>query len=160
MRLFLIFFEKITVFVLSYGQNPELFVTQLEPIFMNFMKDRTAVVRENGVEKLAQLIGVYKEWALTKLFNKLLEGIAKENGYLYRITAIQSLRVQQLLFLKNIGITMFVHLCFDEKYSKVLALNISPDTATEKIIPILIKHTTDTVANIRFVSVRILKELC
>lgn len=36
--------------------NPDLFTTTLEPMFMNYLKDRIAIVRENGVEKLAGLI--------------------------------------------------------------------------------------------------------
>lgn len=64
-------------------------------MFMTYLKDRIAVVRENGVEKLAGLIQTYKDWALGKLFTKLVECINKENGYLYRLTSIQSLRVRR-----------------------------------------------------------------
>lgn len=36
--------------------NPEFFNTKIEPLYMNFMKDKTSAVRENGVEKLHHLI--------------------------------------------------------------------------------------------------------
>ncbi|KAL4433336.1 hypothetical protein ABPG74_017440 [Tetrahymena malaccensis] len=113
--------------------NPDLFQSTLEPMFMNYLKDRIAVVRENGVEKLAILIQTYRDWSNSKLFNKLLESISKENGYLYRLTGIQSLRT--------------------------LALNVAPETAADKILPILIKHLNDTVPNIRFITIKILKDL-
>lgn len=62
-----------------------------------------------------------------------MESISKENGYLYRLTGIQSLRT--------------------------LALNVAPETAADKILPILIKHLSDPVPNIRFITIKILKEL-
>lgn len=46
-----------------------------------------------------------------KLFNKLLESIAKENGYLYRLTGIQSLRVNN---------------CFDINLIQIQITGISP----------------------------------
>lgn len=113
--------------------NPDLFLSTLEPMFMSYLKDRIAVVRENGVEKLVGLIQTYRDWALGKLFVKLVECLNKENGYLYRLSAIQSLRA--------------------------LALNIAPETAAEKILPILIKHLSDPVPNIRFLTVKILREI-
>lgn len=36
--------------------SPDLFIGTLEPMFMSYLKDRIAVVRENGVERLAGLI--------------------------------------------------------------------------------------------------------
>ncbi len=42
---------------------------------------------------------------------------------------------------------------------KILALNIAPEVAYDKIVPIFIKHLNDGVPNIRFISVRILKEI-
>ena len=41
----------------------------------------------------------------------------------------------------------------------MIALNISPEIGCEKIIPLLIKNLNDSVANIRFSCVKILKEL-
>lgn len=70
-----------------------MFLGTLEPMYMTYLKDKIAVVRENGVEKLAGLIQTYKDWSLSKLFPKLVEQLNKENGYLYRLSAIQSLRV-------------------------------------------------------------------
>lgn len=100
---------------------------------MSYLKDRIQVVRSNGIEKLTGLIQTYKDWALAKLYTKLIEATNKENGYLYRLTGLQSL--------------------------KVLAQNIAPDTAAEKILPVLIKHLSDSVPNIRFVTIKLIKEL-
>lgn len=38
-------------------------------------------------------------------------------------------------------------------------MNIAPETAAEKIVPILIKHLNDSVPNIRFLTIKILREV-
>lgn len=37
------------------------FTNYIEPLFMTYLKDKAASVRENGVEKLPVLIKMYKE---------------------------------------------------------------------------------------------------
>lgn len=40
---------------------------------MNFLKDRTAAVRENVVNNLHLLISTYKDWVFQRLLPKLIE---------------------------------------------------------------------------------------
>ena len=41
----------------------------------------------------------------------------------------------------------------------MIAINISPEVASEKIVPLFIKNLNDNVANIRFSCIKILREL-
>jgi len=59
---------------------------------MAYLKDRVHTIREFGVKRLPALIQAFKtDWALLGLLNKLTDGLNKENGYLFRITALYSL---------------------------------------------------------------------
>lgn len=77
-------------------------------MFMSYLKDRTSVIRENCIEKLPLLIQSYKDWGLGKLYNKLIEASNKDNGYLYRVTALQSLKVISKLLILLIFITIVI----------------------------------------------------
>jgi len=43
----------------KHYHNPEIFQKHIEPLYMNFFKDRVSSVREGGVEKLQVLIQTY-----------------------------------------------------------------------------------------------------
>jgi hypothetical protein len=46
------------------------------------------------VEKIPAIINIYKnEWAFQRLMPKIMETLTKENGYLYRISALHCLKV-------------------------------------------------------------------
>lgn len=75
-------------------KNYDVFTKHLEPVFVMFMKDRAAEVRQIGLSKLQDLIAIYKiDWALGPFLNKVIEVLTKDNnGFLYRITAIYAIQ--------------------------------------------------------------------
>lgn len=52
----------------KHYHNPEMFAKHIEPLYMNFLKDRVSSVREGGVEKLGVLINTIKsDWFITRM---------------------------------------------------------------------------------------------
>lgn len=102
------------VCIAKHFANQDLFTKHIETLFMQYMKERVAQVRETGQEKLAILIHTFKvEWVFQKLLPKIQENLDKNLGYLFRMTALGSL--------------------------KTIALNTPPDIAHEKILPMIYK---------------------
>lgn len=55
----------------------------MEPILFNYLKDKTAEVRDSCGEKIGSLIKVLKnEWVINKFVPKLQECLNKEYSYL------------------------------------------------------------------------------
>jgi serine/threonine-protein phosphatase 2A regulatory subunit A len=126
-------YETISELALFY-QNYDLFIKIMEPIFMGFLKDRAHTIREFGVKKLPSLIQVYKtEWVYNGLLPKLNDALNKDNGYLFRITAIYCLQA--------------------------VAQSVSQEIANDKILPILLKTGKDSVPNVKFTVIKLLKGL-
>ncbi|EGR33470.1 phosphorylase phosphatase, putative [Ichthyophthirius multifiliis] len=132
-KYFHVFIYIFHFFYIQKKKNNDIFLNSIEPLFMTYIKDRVSVVRENTSEKLPQLILTYKDWATGKLFKQLQDSLYKENGYLQRQTSLYAL--------------------------KILAMNISPEVAIDKIVPIFIKHLSDGVPNIRFSTIKYFKEI-
>lgn len=62
-------------------KNYDVFTKHLEPVFVMFMKDRAAEVRQIGLSKLQDLIAIYKiDWALGPFLNKVIEVLTKDNN--------------------------------------------------------------------------------
>jgi len=126
-------YETISELALFY-QNYDLYTKIMEPIFMGFLKDRAHTIREFGIKKLPSLIQVYKiEWVYNGLLPKLNDALNKDNGYLFRITAIYCLQA--------------------------VAQSVSTDIMNDKILPLLLKSGKDTVPNVKFTVIKILKSL-
>jgi len=127
-------YETIVELALFYQKNVELFTKVLEPLFMGFVKDRAQTIRDFGVKKLPPLIQVYKtDWVFSSLLPKLNDALNKENGYLFRITALHCLQA--------------------------VAQNIDINIVNDKILPILLKIAKDTVPNVKFTVIKILKSI-
>lgn len=63
-------------------RNLDAFVKMIEPIFIFYLKDRAAEVRELGLSKIPELISVYNmQWAIGSFLPKILETLNKENGF-------------------------------------------------------------------------------
>ena len=87
----------------------------MEPLLINYVKDKVSEIREAVTLKLDALIAVYKnEWVFQRLLPKLNEYMSKDNSYLIRLSAIKGL--------------------------EHIASNIQPDAALEKILPVICKH--------------------
>ncbi|EGR34557.1 protein phosphatase 2 regulatory subunit A, alpha isoform, putative [Ichthyophthirius multifiliis] len=125
-------YEALSNIAKAYHNN-EVFMNNLEPLFMSFLKDKISIVRESAANKLPQIIIIYKEWAIGKLYKQLIDCLNKDNSYLLRQTGLYCL--------------------------KILTLNVSSDFVSEKILPFFYKNLNDTVPNIRFIQVKILKEI-
>jgi len=103
-------------------------------LFFGYLKDKANTIRDLGASKLVTLIQVYKnDWLFNNCLPKLSDALNKQNGYLYRITALTSLRS--------------------------IAQTVGNDVVTEKLLPIFLKNGKDEVPNVRFVVVKILKAL-
>jgi serine/threonine-protein phosphatase 2A regulatory subunit A len=63
-------------------KNPDAFVKMIEPIYIYFLKDRAADVRELGLSKISDLISVYNmQWAINSFYPKIIDTLNKENGF-------------------------------------------------------------------------------
>lgn len=114
--------------------NPQLFQKELEPLLLNFLKDKVAMVRDTVVAGMDSLIATYKsDWVYSRLLPKLTENLSKDNSYLVRLAAIKTLTM--------------------------IAKNVQPDSALDKIFPLLYKNLTDSVPNIRFTVIKQLFDL-
>ncbi|CAK59059.1 unnamed protein product (macronuclear) [Paramecium tetraurelia] len=115
-------------------KNSEVFIKQLEPVYVMFLKDRAAEVRTIGLSRLNDLIQTYKiDWALGSFLSKCLETLNKDTGFLYRMNALYA--IQQI------------------------GLVADGPTITDKLWPIVQKCMKDVVPNIRFVSIKVAKTL-
>ncbi|EGR29529.1 hypothetical protein IMG5_154170 [Ichthyophthirius multifiliis] len=114
-------------------QNPTIFLNQLEPFFIGYLKDKIAFIRENGVQKLPKIIQIYKNWAFDKFYKILIDQLDVSNGYLFRGTALSSL--------------------------KMLGLNGSEEILIVKILPLLYQNLNDSVSNLKLIILKILKEI-
>ncbi|CAD8095895.1 unnamed protein product [Paramecium sonneborni] len=115
-------------------KNIDVFLKQLEPVYVLFLKDRAAEVRTIGLCRLNDLIQTYKiDWALGSFFSKCLEVLNKDTGFLYRINALYAIQ--------HIGQVA------------------DGPMIQDKLWPIVHKCLKDNVPNIKFVSIRVAKSL-
>jgi len=118
----------------EYFHDVGIFQKYLESLFLSFLKDRASAVRDLGVERLKKVVDVLgQDWVFSSLMPKLNEQLNKENGYLFRITALSCL--------------------------EGIASRVNPESSAEKIFPVIFKNLKDPVPNVRFVCIKILKNL-
>lgn len=61
----------------------------IEPIYIYYLKDRAADVRELGLSKISELISVYNiQWAINSFYPKILDTLNKENGFVKKYTSL------------------------------------------------------------------------
>lgn len=66
-------------------KNIDLFVKYLEPVYAYYLKDRSADVRQLGLQKLPELIATYKiDWAMNSFYPRVIDTLQKENGYVIK----------------------------------------------------------------------------
>eukprot|EP00825_Cyclidium_porcatum_P001190 TRINITY_DN1053_c0_g1_i3.p1 TRINITY_DN1053_c0_g1~~TRINITY_DN1053_c0_g1_i3.p1 ORF type:complete len:415 (-),score=96.13 TRINITY_DN1053_c0_g1_i3:34-1278(-) len=112
----------------KFPQPPELFKSKLEPLIMMYLKEKASVVREIAIDRIPQLMQTYKnEWVFNRLVPKIQEALDKQNSYLYRMSALRSL--------------------------KQIAKNLSSGDTQEKIMPIFYKHINDEVPNLSLIHI-------
>jgi len=114
-------------------QNIEVFMKSLEPIYMLYLKDRAAAVREFGVERIPDLLRVFGHNWMNTFIGKLTDILNKDSGHAVKITAINSLRS--------------------------IALSQFGDSIADKIVSIVFKALSDPVPNVRIVGIRTLSAI-
>eukprot|EP00824_Muranothrix_gubernata_P008478 TRINITY_DN2090_c0_g1_i3.p1 TRINITY_DN2090_c0_g1~~TRINITY_DN2090_c0_g1_i3.p1 ORF type:complete len:514 (-),score=68.91 TRINITY_DN2090_c0_g1_i3:23-1531(-) len=90
-------FEVCSKLAQQFGR--EYYAKNLEAIFIKFLSDMASAVREEGIEQLRLLVEEFKsEWVIHSYLPKMNEAINKEKqGYLYRMTALNSILVSLLI---------------------------------------------------------------
>ena len=104
----------------------------LDGIFMKYLSNTAAAVREMGVSKSIELAEAFgSDWVITSYIPKCVESYnADQTGFNYRMCALMSLSV-------------------------VLPV-LKPDQITEKSIPTFVKATSDNIPNVQFCVAKIL----
>jgi len=108
----------------------------LEGIFFSFLLDNAFSVRELGVEKLASIAQEFKaDWVVNVVIPKLKEvNDQPKQGYLYRMTVLCS-------------------------YVSIIS-TLSKEQINTYILPTMLKACKDTVPNVRFGVLKIIKKIC
>ena len=114
-----------TFFVIK---NQELFVKYLEPLFLNFLKERVSSIRAVAIEKIQDLARVYGTTWINSLIPKLSEIIATDPCFHFKIASIYSL--------------------------KEICLSVHGETFLEKALNLIMGASGEPVANIREVCVK------
>lgn len=114
--------------------SKEVFQKHLESIFLQYLTNTAASVRETGVKKIKELADKYKgEWVMTTFIPKVVENYnTDKQGYNYRMTCLMSL--QQII-----------------PY-------ISKDQVNNHVVPVFAKAMKDPIPNVRFTVAKILKQ--
>jgi serine/threonine-protein phosphatase 2A regulatory subunit A len=64
----------------------------LEPLFLNYLKDRVAAIREVAIDRIPDLVRVYGVAWVATLIPRLSEAIAKDPCFHFKIAAVYSLK--------------------------------------------------------------------
>ncbi len=120
----------------------DFYQKNLDPIFVSFLNDTAASVRNEGRERLKILATEFKsDWVINQFLPKLVENIGREKqGYLYRIASISCMTVMPLRLLMKQSV---LHV-------------LSKDQIGSSLIPILVKSSKDPIPNVRFCVCKIL----
>jgi serine/threonine-protein phosphatase 2A regulatory subunit A len=105
----------------------------LEPIYMLYLKDKAAAVREYGVERINDLLRVFGHSWTNIFVMKLADILAKDSNHTLKITTLYSLRA--------------------------VAISQVGDSAAEKIVSIITKSLQDPVPNVLMVAVKTMRDI-
>jgi serine/threonine-protein phosphatase 2A regulatory subunit A len=117
---------------LKFGR--EIYMKSLEGIFMNYLTNPAASVREMGVSKVQSMAVLFKsDWVVTSFVPKIVEtyGVEKQ-GFNYRMSCLMSL-------------------------SAVVPV-MQKDQITEKVVPTLVTACSDKIPNVQFCCAKIIKQ--
>lgn len=73
-------------------QNMDLFAKYLEPLFLNYLKDRVSSIRAAAIERIQELAKTFGPNWINTLLPKLNDVIVKDPCFHFKIAAIYSLR--------------------------------------------------------------------
>jgi serine/threonine-protein phosphatase 2A regulatory subunit A len=124
-------FELIGELSIAFGL--EIFQRSLEPIFMQYLTNTAASVRNMGVEKSAAMAKAFgPDWVVANFVPKVVEHYnVEQQGFNYRMCAIESLSA-----------------CMPY---------LSKEQVTDHIVPTILKTTADRIPNVQFCVARVIK---
>lgn len=116
---------------LSKTFGKEIFLKHLETIFLQYLTNTAASVREMGINKTRELAEKFKsDWILSSFIPKVIENYnVDKQGYNYRMCSLQSL--------------------------SVILPYIPKDQINANVVPTLLKAMKDPIPNVRFCSAKI-----
>lgn len=111
---------------LSKMFGKDVFVKHLESIFLTYLTNTAASVREMGIKKSREIAEKYKsEWILSSFLPKVIENFnVDKQGYNYRMCSLYSLH----------AVIPF----------------ISKDQISQQIVPLFVKAMKDPIPNVKF----------
>jgi hypothetical protein len=77
---------------MSFIKNSDLFTKYLEPLILNFLKERVSAIRGVAIERIADLAKAYGVNWINSFIPKLSEAISKDPCFHFKIAAIYCLR--------------------------------------------------------------------
>jgi serine/threonine-protein phosphatase 2A regulatory subunit A len=112
----------------------ELFIKHLESIFLSYLTNTAASVREMGIKKSRELADKFKsEWIMANFIPKVIDNYnVDKQGYNYRMCSLMSMNA-------------------------VMA-NLSKDQVAQHIVPLFVKAMKDPIPNVRFSVAKIIKQ--
>mmetsp|Transcript_30059 Transcript_30059/g.40710 ORF Transcript_30059/g.40710 Transcript_30059/m.40710 type:complete len:539 (+) Transcript_30059:52-1668(+) len=119
---------------LSISLGKDAFVKNLESVFMAYLTNTAASVREMGITKSRDLCATFKsDWIMTSYLPKVIENFnIEKQGYNYRMCSLMSLQTA----LPYMG----------------------KDLISEKIVPVFVKAAGDKIPNVQFCVSRIIAQ--
>ncbi len=125
-------FEFIGDMSKEFGKD--IFQKHLESIFITYLTNTAASVRETGIKKANELADKFKaDWVVSSFVPKVIESYnIDKQGYNYRMCALNSLA------------------CVIPYLSK--------DQVAQSIVPVLVKAMKDPIPNVRFCSAKIIRQ--
>ena len=111
---------------LSLNFGKDVFMQKIEPIFIQYLTNTAASVREMGIKKSAEIGEKFRaEWVMSAYLPKVIENYnVDQQGYMYRICSLRSL-------------------------SAIMPV-LQKDQITDKVVPIILKATSDPIPNVQF----------
>lgn len=125
-------FELIGDLAKLFGKD--VFVKQLESVFLSYLTNTAASVRDMGIKKSKELAEKFKgEWVLQNFIPKVIENYnIDKQGYNYRMCSLMSL-------------------------NSVMGL-LTKEQVTQHIVPLFVKAMKDPIPNVRFCLAKIIRQ--
>ena len=70
----------------------DLWTKSLEPLFLNYLKDRVSAIRAAAIERIAELCKAFGPNWINGFISKLSDAISKDPCFHFKIAAVYSLR--------------------------------------------------------------------
>jgi serine/threonine-protein phosphatase 2A regulatory subunit A len=120
---------------LGIGLGKDAFVKHLETMFLTYLTDTAASVRNAGIRKAKELGNTLKsEWVMTNFVPKVIDNFnVEKQGYLSRMCSLFSL-------------------------ASVIT-QMSKDNVTTQVVPLMAKACKDSIPNVKFTAAKLIKQL-